>query len=195
MSKSKLKMEIRGILDRYCVGELFADEDVKRINQITGWEFSRYRTSVNSSYPSCEKKSRNLQHLSTGGEWEFWSWHKAIDGLQDYCKRDLDMAMRNAIKDQIRSYRKDAERKCAECGASHNLTVDHMDIPFSVLCDDFIGINPKIKTSIRSNSDGGGWFICDKDMLDAWREAHAARATLQILCLSCNSSKGPRFCI
>lgn len=105
------------------------------------------------------------------------------------------MAMRYAVRDQIRNYRNDASKECAECGTSHNLTVDHMDIPFSVLCDDFIRTNPKIRTSIRSNSDGCGWFICDKDILDTWRKTHAARATFQILCLSCNSSKGMRSCI
>jgi 5-methylcytosine-specific restriction endonuclease McrA len=190
MSKSELKTEIRGILDKYCVGELFSDEDAERINQITGWGFDKYRTSINPKYPSNEKRSRNLEHLSTAGEWEFWSWHKAIDRLDDYCKRDLDMAMRNAIRKQMDDYRNGASKECMECGTGHNLTVDHRDIPFSVLCDDFIKINPQIKTSIRSNSDGGGWFICDKNMLDAWRVEHANRATLQMLCRSCNSSKG-----
>lgn len=116
-------------------------------------------------------------------------------------KRDdyhINEAMRNSINDQIVKFRENAKLKCEECGRVDHLHVDHYEIPFSKLRDDFLdwfknnnGIIPE-----HFAKDRAGRTVFDMNIKEHlefcynWDQYHVYYAKLQILCRSCNCSNG-----
>jgi hypothetical protein len=63
-------------------------------------------------------------------------------------------------------------------------------VPFSVLATTFLLNNPYLE--ILNDNSGTGWVIKDKSMLELWQNFHKEQATYQILCRSCNATKGTK---
>ena len=79
----------------------------------------------------------------------------------------------------------------ANCSSFYkDLTVDHRYIPFVMIAKSFIDTEPNIE--ITNDNKGIGWVIKDPNILKAWQHFHEERANYQILCRSCNSTKGKK---
>jgi 5-methylcytosine-specific restriction endonuclease McrA len=190
-TKAKKKADMKALIDKYGTEELFSQQDVCTINQITGWEFKLYKR-VAQPFGGYANSPRHLAHLASNGSWYIWSWNKAIDGVLDSDRKNLLQAMRKAIRKERDEFFKNNPLKCPKCSTTKNLGVDHTYPPFSFLADEFIKKNPNIKNFLKNNADGKGWFICDFKILTQWISEHWANASLQIMCQKCNSEKGAR---
>jgi len=108
-----------------------------------------------------------------------WSWIKSIDGYTK--RRNVLQAMREASR-QGASRQIDKD-KCVACGATSNLTIDHKSITFIAIAESYMKKNNPAIEHDRS----GGWRLEDPQ---AVIDFHDAKADYQVLCVSCNSSKG-----
>jgi 5-methylcytosine-specific restriction endonuclease McrA len=102
------------------------------------------------------------------------------------------MAMREAVQPDIKAFRDEAPRICADCEVVDQLCVDHI-YAFRYLKDEFL-LQTKIPapTQFTSCTQTHMTKFRDEDVQFAteWREYHKQRATLQILCRTCNNKKG-----
>lgn len=107
-------------------------------------------------------------------------------------QKNLNQALRNAINHQLP--RITEYDFCQNCGTTNQLSVDHI-IPFKTLTTDFKKIMKEEKIKIPIHFDRnytyskifkeGDSLFCQK-----WKDYHLKKATYQILCVKCNSSKG-----
>ena len=184
-SQKERRGEIRKIIDSYVPYQLFSADDILRINDLTGWNFTGYKRVTNRDYPT---DFRCIAHTSDGIIWSIWSWNKAIAG--ESSNTNLTQAMRNSVKHQVEMYKATSSQACSVCGGHINLQVDHKTKPFSVIKNEFIKKNPNIIHAIESR--GHGWYIFWPELKDSWQKFHEAHADYQMLCLSCNSKKGAK---
>lgn len=176
------KAELQTMIDAYAFDVLFADQDVARFNQLTGWNFPMYKRIINTTFP---KDTRCVAHSDDGQKWEVWSWNKALTPANN-----LMEAMRVAVAEQMQDYKGKAVRVCVACGTTALITVDHKRIPFRDIALSFI---EKVgNVSLANKADGSGWEIESPEVLGAWQVFHKRHADYQILCRSCNSKKGAK---
>jgi 5-methylcytosine-specific restriction endonuclease McrA len=180
MNKTQRLERIRGILDNYAINVVFAPEDVESLNNLTGWSFTHFKKVINPRTPS---ETRCLAVSNDGTSYEVWSWRKAVTPVDNKTP-----ALRSAIQYQLDKFMKEWAPVCVSCGKTKDLTVDHRNVPFSLLATTFLVNNPNLE--INNDNSGNGWVIKDTSMLELWQNFHAERATYQILCRSCNATKG-----
>jgi len=106
----------------------------------------------------------------------------------------IGILMRNLIQSQTYSFFNNNKQECELCeyNGAH-LAVDHFQIPFIKLRDDFLS---ERKVPIINQTDDGGNPILDDDNEEhvkfrkEWLIYHQENAKLRILCRSCNCSMG-----
>jgi hypothetical protein len=182
MNKTQRLEKIRSILDCYTFETVFAPDDTEAINTLTGWTFSHFKKVINPRTPN---ETRCLAVSNDGANYEVWSWRKAVTPVNN-----KTLALRSAIQHQLDAFLKESAPICISCGSTKDLTTDHRNVPFSVLATTFLLNNPYLE--ILNDNSGTGWVIKDKSMLELWQNFHKEQATYQILCRSCNATKGTK---
>lgn len=110
----------------------------------------------------------------------------------------LNMALRNAIRDQIVAFRRGVETlQCVQCGDGRNCDIDHIK-PFSVIRNDFLKTVTKPEIPIdfyddEENTCSSFFKMNDEDFERKWTEYHRLNATYQVLCRNCNLKKGKKY--
>lgn len=104
----------------------------------------------------------------------------------------LGEAMRAAIASQIHSFSNSCENSvCVECSSEENICVDHKTTSFIDLKNTFINnLKVSVPTEFYRNKFSIHEFLPDSDFSYDWQEYHHDNADFQLLCRSCNSSKG-----
>jgi 5-methylcytosine-specific restriction endonuclease McrA len=175
----------RKIIDRNAVFVSFSAEDVEEFSVVCNTKIEAIEKRPNPKFP---RDTRHLYMKIGGKDWEAVSWKKLIEGWDE--KTAVKKVMRDAISSNIWEFKRNSELLCVRCGSAEYPSVDHVNPPFDRIAEDFIKENglPKIDDA----KDGVGNVFADDDVKDAWIIFHAGRANYQILCRSCNSSKGKR---
>jgi hypothetical protein len=180
LARKKIMAEF---LDSIPLDRDFTEEEVSIVNAITGWHYRRY-----------QKRNTPPPNFSTRNIWvidrrDFKSWNKAIDAKPEHIKRrqDVKQACRAALRplmDELRQYAIECER----CKSTKFLQVDHKSIPFNTIFEEWFEQNPNVDTGTGHNQIGHN--LINLQDLNSWLDYHNQRADYQILCRSCNASKG-----
>lgn len=183
MNKQEKKAALQRLIDSQSRDVLFTEDAVEEMNELTGWSFKAYRKIKNPKYPG---DPRCVQVSSDGASFEVQSWSKSVSGA-NHDKAALNAALRRAVASRLPVI----NCSCEACGAEDDLTIDHKSTPFIDIAKSFEELHPDGIALINS-SDGGGWRIESDDVYLAWIAFHADSADYQVLCRSCNASKGAR---
>lgn len=172
-------------LDSIPLNRDFTSEEVNIVNAITGWTYTAYQKRLT---PPPNNSTRNIWVLDSN---DFKSWNKAIDAKPSDVKRRLDVAQacRAAIAPKMAQIRYWA-RHCEHCNSTYNLQVDHKTTAFSKIFEQWFEQNPDVDTGTGQQQIGHN--LIKPEELASWIEYHDARADYQILCQSCNASKGKK---
>lgn len=189
--------EARRIIDGYPLETWFSSAHVDRLADLSDTDLHGVVRKRNPKYPS---DTRHL-HVVTF-EWlepRQWSWRSAItiakardpEAAAVARIRDKQLyALRYSVKTDMEEFRYAATpQECAACKETDGLTTDHVAPPFIRIAEAFLAVEAPL--TLRS-VPGAGDVIADPDVEAEWITFHAARATYQLLCRSCNSSKGAR---
>lgn len=153
---------------------------------MAGWSdagITAIQRRENPKYPS---DTRHL-YVCINGEWDSKSWTKSINPPAPLAEEKA--VMRKSIAPDTQEYLEECGIDCCEhCGSEDNLQVDHSDPAFEAIAHGFFDVSgvPKI---IPCQS-GVGYVFADRAQEAAWIAFHTANANYQILCRSCNASKG-----
>lgn len=185
-TKISRKDAVRELIDRQFFDVEFQISDVYALNELLGTEFDGFKRFINPKFP---QDRRHIFALFPDGQWRDISWNRFITPpsevtrvyavLRSVVWQDLDEAL-ESIK----------PRACARCGAVENLSTDHAGKPFSQIADEWLATNGTPEFVDRPM--GGGKQFADINLEANWIAFHAGNAVYQILCRSCNSSKGNR---
>lgn len=184
-TKTKRKELVRDLLDTIHVGRWFNDEEVFIFNELTGFEYKKYKIVLSPF--SHEKKPRNVYVQDVQ---EMRSWRKQIDDF-DYTKKqriNQMQAMRNAIIPSLQ--KQNLGMECNLCGSKEYLTVDHKTIPFIDIAEGFLSFYPNFETGTPVNKLGH--YFIDGKLEQEFITIHDELADYQLLCRSCNSKKGAK---
>lgn len=178
--------QAREIIDRNVLDVPFSETDLQEFVNVTGMQhITGAIRRINPTYPRADP--RHVRFIIDGVETAA-SWRKAIEGKNP--KADLQRALRVAVAPCLREFKDDTEEQgCANCGSTENLQVDHVWPPFQTISEEFIA-HKLGQIELKNEENGIGWVIADIDVETEWIAFHAARAQYQILCRSCNASKG-----
>lgn len=194
MTKKARKEAVRAIIDRNSHGVAFDGDDVANFRDLIDRDdIAGVMRVENPTFPGDPRFIR-VDHGD--GQWVPFSWNKAIDGWVADSPPIVMRAMRHAIRDQMREFREEGfndlvPAECETCGALDDLTVDHVNPPFSAIVKQFTseyGV-----PALKEGRDGEGRVIANADVEASWAAFHAHHADFQILCRSCNASKGARI--
>lgn len=126
------------------------------------------------------------------------SWLLCISSNTKTDKQNLNSAFRSAIKDSIFNFKHDNIKKCGRrCNHCKKLTlendldVDHFNIEFKDLVQDFSNKNLLIPNSFMENKTYhyNEFKIDDNIFKKNWIEYHNRYCTLQLLCKKCHANK------
>lgn len=114
------------------------------------------------------------------------SWRSCVSGAE---KDNFKSALRLAIEDQIKSFRRATSNECDICKSSEagEYHVDHVN-HFEEILYGFLQTTKRVKPTIFQNmKDNRKSFISDdKEYEEEWQSYHKNKACLRILCRSCN---------
>lgn len=184
-TKLMRKKVMAEFLDSIPLDRDFTEEEVNIVNAITGWNYKKYQKR---NTPPPNFSTRNIWVLEKN---EFKSWNKAIDAKPEQVKRreDVKQACRSALRplmDELREY----ATECEYCKTTKQLQVDHKSLPFNVIFEEWYQQNPNVDTGTGINQIGHN--LINSQDLNSWLDFHNQRADYQILCRSCNASKGKK---
>ena len=172
----------RALIDANTHGVLFPPEKTDLFNALCGTAFKAVKRMPNPAFP---KDTRHI-HVLDGEAWREFSWVKAIRGRP---KRPLHAVLRKAVGGEMRTWRMSQPyRRCERCGSEEVITTDHVDPSFFDIAEAFISQEGNIE--LMDGPPGAGDIISDIDVEARWIAFHASRAVYQLLCRSCNASKG-----
>jgi hypothetical protein len=124
--------------------------------------------------------------IKNNGKEDSISWNTCVRGEINPFEKRLTWAMRHAIEDQIRDFKRKNYSPCEFCKSTVNLTVDHI-IKFKQLKNNFIILNPSYPKEFGKNELSQEVFREeDKEYSELWQKYHYINATLRILCYDCN---------
>ena len=115
---------------------------------------------------------------------------------KDFDPKNTLRALRLAVADQLKGYKKGnlGEGNCCPgCGVSLswvNTTVDHKSTPFDTILKDWLTMEELTLPKVKLKGRGNARSLKDPLQATSWIEYHRKRADYQLLCRSCNSSKG-----
>ena len=180
----KRRLEIaREVIDRNVLGRAFSPEDTAEMNYALGTNYQGFERRHNPRHPT---DPRHLYRQDMFG-WESLSWNKCINPISDTAQ--IKAVLRESIAPCIAEAKVALSATCEHCGSASNTTVDHTDPPFDDIANDYLkGVSPEI----QPHPSGSGWMFKVESVEAHWITFHAARATYQTLCRSCNASKGKR---
>lgn len=116
------------------------------------------------------------------------SMTKCIDMKLPSTRADMYEAMRNSINDQILAYREKCDViVCAWCQSTVRVEVDHI-IQFSNLAKEFLSQRNDLPTTFGRNS-GSAIVLKPSKFCTDWCAFHKDRATLRLLCRTCNGAR------
>lgn len=187
----------REIIDGYPLDVPFSADHCAQLADLTDTEIRFVVRRENPAFPS---DKRHLHVIAY--DWfepQQWSWRSALqiahsrDPEEARANRERQKAMfalRFAVRADMADFRSaQIPAECAVCGALDDLTTDHVKPPFIAIAREFLGLHPTI--DLRK-VQGCGDLIASADLEAEWISFHASRATYQLLCRSCNASKGAR---
>lgn len=184
MTKKDRIARCREIIDTNTYHGDFSPEHLAEFIALTGLEgVTAIQRRPNPKYPS------DTRHLygCKNGQWESMSWLKAITP-----RKPLQLekeVMRSVIAPDIVEYRDSCGiEACEHCGSEEYLQVDHSNPAFDDIALAFIDQFGAPQT--EPCSSGVGYRFVDIDLEAEWITFHAVNANYQILCRSCNASKG-----
>ena len=175
MTKNERKKLAREIINKYLIDEEFTKDDARRFSELCGYRFESvvrcepFRGSGPSVSVQCNDEGYSGR----------WSWVKSIDGYSE--RQNMLQAMRAAIRYGL--FGNVEKDRCARCGASERLTVDHKSVSFARIAAKFT----ETHGIPRLVNVGNGWQLRDDTQFIAF---HDSVADYQVLCVSCNAKKG-----
>lgn len=185
--KAMLLNECRKVIDATPFGEEMSLENAATMRMLTGWNYQRIRHMYN---PKHFTDHRYIEVLQEDGTWITHSWRKTISPTTDW--QDLQKAMRETVTEHALSeYRKTAVPICRQCGTTELLTVDHKSKSFDEIMQTFVAALGEAP-AIKDGAMGQGRELADESVAKAWIAYHDSVADFQILCRSCNASKGKK---
>lgn len=195
-TKTAAFAEVRELIDRFSTGEIWPDDARQRLSDITNVDLRYVMKKENPEFPSDNRHIHVIAYDWTSPAQ--WSWRKAIDAayakdseryqLEKQFQKNLAV-LRIAVREHMRAYRDQCDEQiCANqsCRTIYDITVDHAGEPFISIASDFL----KIRNIETYQKDGIGDVMADATVEAEWVEFHGKRAVYQLLCRSCNSSKG-----
>lgn len=186
----KRRFEIaREIIDRNTIDVPFSCSDVEQLAEVCQAPVDGAVRKVNPQFPNSDP--RHL-HTLVDGEWAARSWRKWIDSVTP--EQEAKKAMRFVVREDMRDFL-DAvggDAYCQWCGSSEDLTVDHSYVPFDDIANSYIEARGLPKVCEHPSPNIVVNVIEDPNTEAEWIAHHASLAEYQILCRSCNSSKGKR---
>lgn len=186
MTKKYKTERVREIIDSYDLHEHFNSDDLKELSMLLDNQIDGAYRAINPQFPNTDPR-----HLFTliDGEWLARSWHKMITPSTP--KSEAVKVMRHLISSDLSEFKYAFDgRECANCGTTERITVDHVDPTFLEISNDFIskfGLPEVIDNPCTSMVTK---CFKDFDLEAKWVHFHAERAVYQLLCVSCNASKG-----
>ena len=184
----KFRMEkAREIIDRNEIDVPFPDDDVEEFAAICQHPITAAVRRRNPEFPN------DYRHLHTEieGVWAARSWRKLITPLTP--EQQAKTIMRSIVKEDMKEYLSSASpQECMNCESLDDLTVDHVHPPFDDIALEFFGIYGIPEIEIPDDNFRVLDRFADPNLEAYWIAFHASRATYQILCRSCNASKGKR---
>ena len=113
------------------------------------------------------------------------SWVHCITGQK---KKEIVVAMRQAIKEQILDFKHSSVLVCEICSSTDKIHVDHQEPTFKELVKEFLEANPNQPKDFNEcpNTNMAIFKLEDKEFSMAWQKFHAINAKLRILCSKCN---------
>lgn len=186
ITKKRREEIAREIIDRNTLGVPFNNIDVSEFSAACQECMDGVVRKVNPQFP---KDPRHL-HMLIDGEWQSKSWRKMIYPVSK--EQDAKRIMRHAIRSDMNDFiSSTSDRFCQHCFGEENLTVDHVSPPFDEIANDFIMIYGIPEFEDPPPGHVVKIFNC-MDLEAKWVAFHASFACYQVLCRSCNSSKGAR---
>jgi len=187
ITKKFRKETVRSILDSYPLDQDLSADDLKLLNDMIQYPgVIRAWKQVNAKYP---KETRHMWVEMDTGEITSLSWVKAID--QPPADQQAKKTLRSIISTDLKDFLDCQEDQfCSDCFSPDDLTVDHVDVPFDDIANEFLALHPDIE--FIDSPDGVGNIFKDINLEAEWITHHASNATYQILCRSCNAKKGKR---
>ena len=188
MTKKARLEKAREIIDRNDIDVPFSEYDVRCFSIVCDKEIQAAVRKINPQFPNNDP--RHL-HTLIDGVWEARSWRKWINPLSPV--QEAKRVMRFCVSEDMREFMESCdEKKCNSCGSNQDLTVDHVYPPFDDIANAFI--DAKGVPEIVGPSDVSRVIneFADINNEASWISFHASHAIYQILCRSCNASKGKR---
>jgi len=186
------KARCQALIDRVPFGGMFSAAELAEFKEIIALEVLAARHMYNPTYAS---DKRYVQVQYPDGSWDGISWRNCIEGVKH--KTELHKVLRTEIEPDIADFRCAVDiRVCPNpngnprCNGADHLQVDHVGRSFYAIASEFIALFEPIETA--KGPPGGVDTIKDRDVAAKWIEFHASHAVYQILCRSCNASKGNR---
>ena len=190
LTKKYKEDKAREIVYGYNIGDVFSREHTDLFSEFSGVTFDWIKRV--EPYGSFNKDAANLACKcdawnKDGGT---FSWIKAVRQTRDnnYEYSVEIETLREIIRFHMKSWRLKQEQKCSKCGSEDNPQVDHKTIPFSKLVKDFKELHGDLNC-YKINPNEPLWTT---DLKEEWLSYHNTHADYQILCRSCNASKGNR---
>jgi len=187
LTKKRRHELAREVIDRNVIGVPFSVKDTAELNHVLGTDFIGFERRHNPRHPS---DPRHLYRQDLLG-WESISWNKCISPISETAQ--FKAVMRDAIAPCVAEAREVfvdmLDSGCEHCGATSHLQVDHIDPSFDEIANEWL---KSCKPEIQPHQSGSGWVFTHTDVEAHWIAFHAARAKYQMLCRSCNASKGKR---
>jgi hypothetical protein len=193
ITKKDRKAIVGQLIRRYPTGVLFEKHDVETLNTLLDRSFDFYERRVNKDFPNDDA------HLWACKDniWDSISWNKAISPRSSLqvIKKAMRMSVYTDTKD-IREILLEVAPVCAndsdQCNYDFPLELDHKDTSFDHIASRWLRVNGEPEIVQREENKGAGWFFKDQAVEADWIAYHAYQANYQLLCKSCNASKGSK---
>lgn len=121
------------------------------------------------------------------GTTDDFSFNLCIKGKAVTLKQQTIYGMRNAVHDDIKKYKMNAEQKCNTCGAKDvDFDCDHYGTEFKQISETFIQTK-----GVCNSFTNDACFTCidDDEYKTSWINYHNENAKLQLLCVKCHKEK------
>ena len=187
MKKKERHARAQEIIDNYSIGEEFTQKHLEEFEQFSGVSFDWIKRVPNK--PN-QAPARHL-HCSCP-EWKIrggpFSWQQAVQRLteDEYKKNVTNKAMRESLQFYQKDWLSRQEKVCSFCGSTEHPQADHKDVSFLAIQKSF---TEQVGEPEVYYDEELGWKLKNEQ---SWIKYHNDIVTYQVLCRSCNASKGAR---
>ena len=191
-SKKKLTIKLRRemmreIIDSQPFNVDFPPELLDVVNALLHTDLIRIQRRKNPEWPN-DQRHIWATPVCDPDYFGAWGWNDSISPKPEL--RTIKLAMRKVIQPDLKAFRDVVATQCEQCGTTDDLTTDHV-LPFDYLAQSFL--NKYGWPKIKDGKPGEGKVLADPQVIEQWVAFHTTNALYQILCRSCNSSKGTKF--